>query len=812
LILIPKIAATRTAMGELGVSGSKVASVLGRGGMFVGAIGAAVIAVGSIDQAMGHTSINADAMTASLENLAKTGMINGEITKAFGANLESLSSTLDLAGKKGVSIFGLRFHGLGDTLTHTGSDFSDARDKVASVDSALTDLAKGDNPQLAAQAFSMIADAAKAQGVPMSKLASLLPNYAGALQLTAAQSGKAVDATTALNQAASHTGSSFDDATAAIKRYSDSLHALNDPLFAANQALQDLKDKQNAADKATRKYGAGSKQAKQANLELAQSALGVEAATQALAEGIKGGTVSLSAARSQLKGWVADGIITKKQADSITQSFKGLIVTAQGMHPKITLDDGGAKNELDILRQKIVTLPDGYVTIHTTTSDGKTTTGHAHMATGGPVVGPGTSTSDSVPIMASAGEWVVDAAAAAKYRPLLEMMRRGTLNLGGHGTYGSALASVFGTVSRAITPAVTDPHALAASLGATIQRAVQRRQEAEVAHRAVRDAKDHAKALADLAKAAQHEATVADNAAQKRSKDKSLQKQAHDADQAAKAAQHLADQAGKTASRAEAAYSKMASAAKASAQQAAAAAQSLVAEIQSETDALTASFNDFSSSISQGLTSGHGLSDVWQSLVDGGKATVTNLKGSLDTIVSNAQTFRTDLDRLAVEGASKDFISQLAGMGDAGKSLAEQLLAAGPGAIGHVASSLGSIQTIADSTGQDLATTFYHSGISSMEQYIKGLEKRFPELRKALHPLEHELGHMLGEHGAHAGRHVAIHSSHVRGGDGASAMGHAVLDRLDRIEHHLAGVGGHIKSAAHDHADRVQTHHRKRNR
>lgn len=48
-----------------------------------------------------------------------------------------------------------------------------------------------------------------------------------------------------------------------------------------------------------------------------------------------------------------------------------------------------------------------------------------HFATGGRISGPGTGTSDSVPILASNGEYIVTAAAASKHLPILEAINAG---------------------------------------------------------------------------------------------------------------------------------------------------------------------------------------------------------------------------------------------------------------------------------------------------------------------------------------------------------------------------------------------------
>ncbi|MGW1676037.1 transglycosylase SLT domain-containing protein [Saccharopolyspora sp. NPDC002376] len=52
-------------------------------------------------------------------------------------------------------------------------------------------------------------------------------------------------------------------------------------------------------------------------------------------------------------------------------------------------------------------------------------------ATGGPVYGPGTSTSDSIPAMLSNGEYVINAAATARHRPLIEAINANRLAEGG---------------------------------------------------------------------------------------------------------------------------------------------------------------------------------------------------------------------------------------------------------------------------------------------------------------------------------------------------------------------------------------------
>ncbi|WP_408733274.1 phage tail length tape measure family protein [Burkholderia cepacia] len=63
-----------------------------------------------------------------------------------------------------------------------------------------------------------------------------------------------------------------------------------------------------------------------------------------------------------------------------------------------------------------------------------------HRAGGGPIAGPGTSTSDSIPAMLSNGEFVINAASTKKYRSLLEAINSGHMAHFATGGIASSLA------------------------------------------------------------------------------------------------------------------------------------------------------------------------------------------------------------------------------------------------------------------------------------------------------------------------------------------------------------------------------------
>ena len=87
--------------------------------------------------------------------------------------------------------------------------------------------------------------------------------------------------------------------------------------------------------------------------------------------------------------------------------------------------------------------------------------GAAHHATGGTVMGAGSGISDSVPIMASAGEEIINASAAARWRPLLQDINAGRApSMAGSSSGGGGFH-----IENFITQAGQSPAEIASNLG-----------------------------------------------------------------------------------------------------------------------------------------------------------------------------------------------------------------------------------------------------------------------------------------------------------------------------------------------------------
>ncbi|ADH89253.1 phage tape measure protein [Ancylobacter novellus DSM 506] len=108
--------------------------------------------------------------------------------------------------------------------------------------------------------------------------------------------------------------------------------------------------------------------------------------------------------------------------------------------------------------------------------------GIGHAATGGHISGPGSGTSDSIPMMLSNGEYVVNAKQAKKYAPLLEAINSGTIGtigkMAGGGlvaprlprTSSVAAARAPGAVTVSYAPNVTIEAGASAEAVAQLQR------------------------------------------------------------------------------------------------------------------------------------------------------------------------------------------------------------------------------------------------------------------------------------------------------------------------------------------------------
>lgn len=508
LLLLPRIAATRTALTQLGITAARTrTAMMGLGRLGVVVLGLEAISYGT-EKLMSQFDAappNVTRLQNSLLNFAKTGKAAGELTKTFGKNLDGFGEAVSRIAHPGV------LDRVGDslyTITHLGSDSYDldqARKKIKAVDQALSDLVAGGAPDVAAQAFSKMAAEAEKQGTSTEKLRTLLPQYADSLTAADTQAKLSADAQAKLGEQAGITADDLQDQRTEAEKLSDALKGLTGNAISAaeqeiafQQSLADLNDavKENGhsldvtSDKG-RKVKSAFLDAAKAAQDHAQ-AVAEEKNSQEAGQKVLEKDIDLLKRDLKAKGFSKDAVdklaaaylklpkSATTKVDAKTQgaikdlqtvqnkikTTKGKTVTVdaltkegekhledlgfkikrtKGKQITITAPTGGPQSAVNALARAIAGLHGKNVnvtytttyrikgtpggppagTYHGSTAGRSATGGLIRRAEGGPVVqyipfggpvsGPGTGRSDSIPALISNGEYVIKAAAVQRY-------------------------------------------------------------------------------------------------------------------------------------------------------------------------------------------------------------------------------------------------------------------------------------------------------------------------------------------------------------------------------------------------------------
>ncbi|MGR3870989.1 phage tail tape measure protein [Streptomyces graminifolii] len=267
LLLLPRIASTRTALQSLGLTAARTRVLmagLARAGVVVATLEAMSYSADLLKKSFEDAPPNVTKLGNALLTLGKTGKASGELTSKFGKDLNGFGEAVArLAHPDGLERLGDSLY----TITHLGSDsqkLDEARDKLKSVDQALTNLVQGGAPDTAAAAFKRLATEAEAQGTSTEKLRTLLPGYADALTETDTQSQLSADSQSKLTTQLGLTSDALQDQRTEAERLSDALDGLNGTAIdsakgeiAFRQSLSDLdsaiKDNGHSLDTSTEK-------------------------------------------------------------------------------------------------------------------------------------------------------------------------------------------------------------------------------------------------------------------------------------------------------------------------------------------------------------------------------------------------------------------------------------------------------------------------------------------------------------------------------------------------------------------------------
>ncbi|MBK3542531.1 hypothetical protein [Streptomyces sp. MBT60] len=459
-----RLAAVTAAIGTMS-RGAKLAAA-GTG------IGLLVIALMELNQIGRSAPPDVDKMTSSLARFADSGKAAGEMARVFGKDLSGLLATLNVMGStgKGADFF--------KAFEKSPTGLKEAKKEFEAFDKSLASLVSNGKADLAAAGLARIKAQMEAAGYSTAGLKGRLTEYNEALANVAFEEQLAAQAMGLFGQQALAVQTKLDAQKASADGLRQSIQALNDQHrqglggmigfeAAIDAATAAIKGNRDALSMSGGQLNLNSEKARTAATALNDLAAKTdEAAAQARQSGASWSTVNGIYARGRaalIRSADAMGLNrseAKALADQIlrtpdkTAKLKGNLedLEAKLSSAKAKLKSvpdsrrakvlaeisdlqrkvGQAKYALSTLSDKSVTITTRYVTVGDGSAARKAGAhGSQLKAEGGLIHGPGSGTSDDVPIWASNGEFMVKAKSVAKYGvSFLNAVNEGRLNMG----------------------------------------------------------------------------------------------------------------------------------------------------------------------------------------------------------------------------------------------------------------------------------------------------------------------------------------------------------------------------------------------
>ena len=497
-------------------------------------IGLLLIALGELSQRGRTTPPDVDKLTTSLATFAKTGKVSGEAARAFGNDLGELYGKVrpltDPSTVDSVQQFLVGWTGWDSTPV------KDAKQNIDAVDKALASLVSQGRADVAAQALKRLTAQYGKGGRDVAEFTGHLGDYKDALagqkleQELAAQSmglfgtqaqqvqakldaqKKSADGLRQSIQALNDTNRSalggmvgfeaaIDAAATAASENTGALRMHNGQLALGSQksrnaasALNDLAAKTDEAAASARDSGASwstvngiYERGRRALIATAEQ-MGL---TRAQAKRLADQILSTPDKTAALRGDISD--LKAKIADArkrLANAPSGKTAHIRGEIADLERKLRAAQSKLAAVRSKTVTITAQM--LYTGPKQGPYAGGYAFgRASGGPVPhfpgggllqGPGTGTSDSIPILASAGEYVVKAASVARYGlQFMDALNTGVLPAGRAAPAAGRPAAIVqpsGEAGRSQPPVTYNVYPRASVIGVGDLRLIQRQEEA----------------------------------------------------------------------------------------------------------------------------------------------------------------------------------------------------------------------------------------------------------------------------------------------------------------------------------------------
>ncbi|MFF7982277.1 phage tail tape measure protein [Streptomyces sp. NPDC007901] len=383
LLLLPRIAATRTALTALGITTARTRAALGTLGTIgsvVGIVAALAVGVNQLKAAMRDAPPSTAKMANSLLDFADTGKISGQAAKSFGKDLGDLNEAVQQIAHPG---FNDRIRHFKESMAlFTDEDalgtgpmkLDDAKDRIKALDSALAQLVQSGAADQAATIFKGLSSSL--DGTSVEKFRSLLPSYTDALADADTQSRTTAEGQSALGDVAQTTADELENQKSAAEQLSDSLDRLNGSAISAaqseigfQQSMADLndavKDNGHSLDVSTDK----GRKVKSAFLDAAKAAMDHAEAVAKEKNSQEAGQKVLEKDIELLKKDLRAKGFSKDAVDRLAAAYLKL---PPSVATEVDAKTQGALNGLQAVQEKIKNTKGKKVTVDALTADAKT--------------------------------------------------------------------------------------------------------------------------------------------------------------------------------------------------------------------------------------------------------------------------------------------------------------------------------------------------------------------------------------------------------------------------------------------------------
>ena len=416
LLAAPKVVEFKNAVDGLGPGAQKASSAV----LALGKAAGAATAIVGLALAADKLSNSNDKAAAGIEGTSKA-LRSSDIESLFsglGQDVNSYADALKLLTGDGANAKMERF---GSTLNGAlfGGAFSDqvaqTKEQIDTVGQSLGELVSSGDAERAADLFDQLAEKAAAEGVSRKELLDLMPAYRDAVAGVSTEQADAADPATQQADALTGVSGAAQDATFDIDAASDAIRNFASATLDSRAAARDLEAAVDDVAAAVAENGTT------LDINTSQGRAN-EAALDAVAESAKGlaaSTLEQTGSQEQAPAALANGrqkLIESLGAFGITGQAAEDYADKLGLIPSsikttVSATTSQAQADLDgfITRNngRVISVRQQLITEAIASGAAPGAAKAAYRAQGGPIYGPGTGTSDSIPAWLSNGEHVL---------------------------------------------------------------------------------------------------------------------------------------------------------------------------------------------------------------------------------------------------------------------------------------------------------------------------------------------------------------------------------------------------------------------